>query len=214
MYSVNANQLLEEFELIERLIAKADTIDWLPSDLFKTLPEKRDDMVRRLDEITRPYRKSLKEILAERRALPPLMTCMPQIGFEYDGKFISCTCCLDIWRKLLRTLWRDFPERRAAMAAYVARLGTSRKYISTEREGLFTRSKTSRWVKKHSRELPDGWYMDVNVTPERIHKILPVAVSAAGLKWGMDIRVIWLSTVDSIFASSWTSEETNVHIRA
>ena len=51
--------------------------------------------------------------------------------------------------------------------------------------------KDDRWIRGHSRELVDGWYMDINVTPERIHKILPAVASSADLKWGEDIVVIW-----------------------
>lgn len=196
MNTINTIHLLDELDLTEQLISKASTIDWVTPDLSKILLAKREGLFQTLDKLTRPYRKSLKEILAEKMAgsseLPHLKTrAAATIGFEYGGEVTKCNCCLDIWRKLLRNLWKNYPGKREAMAAAAKRCGNNRSYISSERGSLF-KGKTSWWVMKHSRELMDGWYMDTNVTPERIHKILPIVILAAGLKWGEDVRVFWV----------------------
>jgi len=33
--------------------------------------------------------------------------------------------------------------------------------------------------------------VDVNLNAERMRRILPAAVRAAGLKWGTDVKVYW-----------------------
>lgn len=196
MNTINTNQLLEEFDLTEKVIGKASTIDWVTPDLSKKLLAKRDGLFQTLDKLTRPKRKSLQELLAEKRSassesLHPKTSAAATIGFEYGGEVTKCSCCLDIWRKLLRNLWKNYPDKREAMAMAAKRCGNNRSYISSARECLF-KGKTNWWIKKHSRELLDGWYMDNNVTPERIHKILPNVVYAAGLKWGEEVRVFWV----------------------
>lgn len=193
--TANPNDLLNEFDLIGQLIAKAHTRTWSSPARIQTLEGIFDDMFIALDEETRPRRKTLREIIAERmsaRIAHPL--AIPKktspIGFEYKSDFKPCTSCLDIYRNVLLQLWKDFPEKREAIAASVKRVGYNRSYISNEREKLFHK-KEPRWIRKYSRLMLDGWYIDVNVTPERIRKILPVAVCAAGLKWESDVCVIW-----------------------
>jgi hypothetical protein len=39
--------------------------------------------------------------------------------------------------------------------------------------------------------LVPGWYADTNLNRERMRRILPAAVSAAGLKWGEDVKTYW-----------------------
>lgn len=192
--TINHNELLEDIDLYSKLIKKGSALPWLTPALFKTLLEQHDKKIVVLDKLTHP-RKSFAEILAAKRASfnsqPRIATIKAnRTGYKLDSEFTPCTCCLDIWRQLLRKLWNDYPEKREIMAASAKSFGYNRKYISSDRKNLF-RGKTDWWIRKHSRELSDGWYMDVNVTPERIHKILPSVVSSAGLKWGEDITVIW-----------------------
>lgn len=193
--AINNNELLEEFELYTQLIKRENALPWLTPHLFQIFLELRDAKIKALDKMTRPPRMSFQEILAKKRASSNssarvVTSNVNRIGYKFGDEFTSCTCCLDIWRKLLGKLWNDYPEKREIMAASAKRFGYNRKYISSDRKNLF-RGKSDWWIRKHSRELSDGWYLDVNVTPERIHKILPSVVSSAGLKWGEDITVIW-----------------------
>lgn len=190
------NDLLNEFDLIGQLIANAHTRTWSSPARIQTLEGIFDDMFIALDEETRPRRKTIREILAEKRSA---RIAHPQarpkeiikIGFEYKSEFIPCMSYLDIHRKLLKLLMNDFPEKRKDIATFVhGKLGYNRSYISNDREKLFY-NKDPHWVRKYSRHLIDGWYIDINVNPERIRKILPIAVWAAGLKWGSDVCVIW-----------------------
>lgn len=189
------NELLNEVELYEQLIEMASKLPWLTPSLLKTFEGLRDDRLAALDELTRPPRKNIMALLAEKiaayKSQPKIVTREPvRIGYQYGGEFISCTCCLDIWRKLLRKLWIDYPEKREIMAASAKRFGWNRKYVASERKSLFV-GKDDRWIRGHSRELVDGWYMDINVNPERIQKILPAMVSSAGLRWEEDVVVTW-----------------------
>lgn len=190
-WTVNPNDLLNEIDLIEQLIVQVGNLPWLPSDVLLKSRVRRDVIIKTLDELTRPQRKSLKEILTEKLShIVKPQQALVKIGFEYMGDFVPCASCLGIHRKLLMRLFKDFPEKREIIVERVNRLGYNRIYISNEREDLFHK-KDLCWIRKHSEALLDGWYIDKNVNPERIHKILPVAVSAAGLTWDADVRVIW-----------------------
>lgn len=188
---IDTNDLLEEIDLLDKLVEKACRLTLLTPTLIQTITRLRDDGIATLDELTRPHRKSLKEILAAKLAQPrTIPSNITKVGFEYKNEFIQCTSCLDIWRKLLRKLWNDYPEKREIMAASARCFGYNRKYVSSERKSLF-KGKDDRWIRGRSRELVDGWYMDINVNPERIQKILPAMVLSAGLKWGEDVVVTW-----------------------
>jgi hypothetical protein len=76
------------------------------------------------------------------------------------------------------------------MAAAVASAGYNRSYIAKERDSLFE-FKSLRWILKFSEEFSPGWFMDTNVTPERIKRILPLAVRAAGLDLNNDFAIFW-----------------------
>ncbi|MEI7614478.1 MAG: hypothetical protein WCK63_16380 [Betaproteobacteria bacterium] len=119
--------------------------------------------------------------------LPP-----PEIrrGFLYHGRFIECHTCVGLHRRVLSMLWTDFPERRETMATAVASAGYNRCYIAKERDSLFE-FKSRHWTLKFSEEFSPGWFMDTNVTPERIKRILPLAVRASGLDLNKDFAIFW-----------------------
>lgn len=144
-----------------------------------TLSQRRDALMQRLDVETRP---------AE---LPqPVVQMVIPRGFEYRGKHVPCWTYIDIHTSLLQRLWQDFPERREAMATAVARCGAARNYVATTRQGLFP-GRSLAWAHRYSRRLVEGWYVDTNLNPERMRRILPVATAAAGLDWAQDVKVYW-----------------------
>ena len=49
-------------------------------------------------------------------------------------------------------------------------------------------------AQRYSRRLVDGWYVDTNLNGERMRRILPAAVRAAGLTWGEDVKAYWHAT--------------------
>lgn len=184
------NELLEDIDLYEQLITKKDKLPWLKPDQLLDIAEIFNAKIRRLEELTCPRKMSLKEIIASRIGqLQGVPTKTRKIGYEYKNEFIPCASYLDVYRNFLFQLWEDFPEKRESMAAAAKRLGNNRKYIACDRAGLF-KGKDNCWVKKYSKKLTDGWYIDTNVVPERIQKILPAVIGAAGMKWGLDARII------------------------
>ena len=80
------------------------------------------------------------------------------------------------------------------MAEAVGKFGSTRCYVATSREALFP-GQPGWFTVKHSRQLVEGWYVDTNLGRERMVRILPAAVKAAGLAWGVDAKPYWRSTV-------------------
>jgi hypothetical protein len=97
---------------------------------------------------------------------------------------------IDIHTDLLRHLWTEFPDRRDAMAEAMGLHGTTRAYVAKTREELFP-GHAAAWAMRYSRTLVDGWYLDTNLGRERMRRILPAAVRAAGLVWGQDVKTYW-----------------------
>jgi hypothetical protein len=152
-------------------------------NLLKTLEPRHAAMTADLERITRPRQQVAGRILRT-----------PQRGFEYRGSFAAHPSCIAIHVNLLRCLWTEFPYRRDEMAAALSSSGRSRSYVARNREGLF-HGQPSVWALRHSRPLLDGWYVDTNMNPLQMQKILKVVVAVAGLKWGEDVRVFWRPTV-------------------
>ena len=115
-------------------------------------------------------------------------------GFEYKGKTHHGWSHIGIYRDILKQLFQDFPAKRQAIASAVGFRGYSRKYISCNREELFT-GKSLDWVLKYSDVIVDGWYMDTNVKSSTIRKLLITAVKAADLNWNSDVKVYWEATL-------------------
>ena len=147
-----------------------------------TLEVRRDALTAELDRITRPQRVLPK---------PPLKTIGP--GFEYRGALFGHFSYIDIYTGLLRRLWTDFPEKREAMAKAMGNCGTTRTYVATSIAELFAAHPTE-WAQRHSRTLVVGWYVDVNLNLERMRRLLPAAVRAAGFKLGHDVKIYWRAT--------------------
>ena len=59
--------------------------------------------------------------------------------------------------------------------------GRTRVYVATTRGELFP-GQAEAWTQRYGQALVDGWYVDTNLGRERMRRILPAAVAAAGLK--------------------------------
>lgn len=166
---------MQELEQIESAIQASR--QWIA-----TLECRRETLTAELDRITRPQ-----------PVIPgaPKKTIGP--GLEYRGSVFTHWHYIDIHTDLLRRLWTDFPDHREAMAKAMGCYGTTRTYVATTLAELFPARSTA-WAQRHSRVLVEGWYVDVNLNPERMRRILPAAVKAAGLKWGKDVKIYWRAT--------------------
>lgn len=166
---------LEELEQIESAISASQ--HWLA-----TLHERREALTAELERITRPLP---IVVMAPVRKIGP--------GFEYSGVVTVRWRHTDIHVELLRRLWTEFPDRREAMANAMGRYGTTRTYVARTRAELFP-GHSPAWACRYSRTLVEGWFVDTNLNRERMRRILPAAVAAAGLTWGKDVKIYWLPT--------------------
>ena len=165
---------MQELEQIESAIQASR--QWIA-----TLEGRRETLTAELDHITRP------------QPIPraPMKTIGP--GLEYRGSVSAHWHYIDIHTDLLHRLWTDFPDHREAMAKAMGCYGTTRTYVAKTLAELFPARSTA-WAHRYSRTLVDGWYVDVNLNPERMRRILPAAVRAAGLTWGKDVKIYWRAT--------------------
>lgn len=165
---------MRELEQIEAAIDTARS--WLA-----TLQGRKDALTAELDRITKP----VQGHDAKSKVIGP--------GVEYRGTMYGQWNYIDIHITLLRKLWTDFPEQRESMARAVGLCGNTRAYVAKTRQGLFP-GQSQTFAERHSRALVDGWYLDTNLNRERMRRILPAAVRAAGLRWDEDVRVYWHAT--------------------
>lgn len=163
---------IRELEQIESAIQASQT--WLA-----TLQQRRDTLTSELERIARPLVMPAKP---RPKAIGP--------GLEYRGGMTAHWNHIDIHIDLLHRLWVEFPERRDAMARAVGMYGTTRTYVAKTREELFP-GQSQAFAQRYSRTLVEGWYVDTNLNKERMRRILPAAVAAAGLKWGQDVKAYW-----------------------
>lgn len=172
MYIMQPDQLLSELDSTTKTILAMES-------LLARLVDKQSSLAATLDALTKPVAVPLPPPRKETRK-----------GFSYRGEFSYCNTCVGLHRQVLRMLWQEFPSRQEAMAAAVSNAGYNRCYIASDRNNLFL-LKSRRWTMKFSEEFFPGWYMDTNVTPERIKRILPLIVRAAGLEWNKDFAMNW-----------------------
>lgn len=163
---------LQELEQVEAAISTAQ--HWL-----STLQGRKDALTAELDRLTAP---PVRDVAIGRRFIGP--------GVDYRGTMCHEWNYIDIHIALLKRLWLDFPDKREAMARVIGLCGNTRTYIAKTREALFP-GQSPAFAARYSRPLVDGWYVDTNLNRERMRRILPVAVRAAGLRWGEDVRVYW-----------------------
>ena len=166
---------IQELEQIEAAIRASQ--QWL-----STLQVRREALTAELEEITRPPVVPSKPTT---KAIGP--------GLEYFGKVFHHWNYIDIHIDLLRRLWTEYPDRRDAMAQAMGTCGNTRAYVARTLEELFP-GQPRPWAQRYSRPLVDGWYVDTNLNRERMRRILPAAVRAAGLKWGQDVQAYWRAT--------------------
>ena len=171
--TVQAERLLVEFDEVNAAMAAAST--WMAA-----LELRRHQLADLLDEATRP-------------APPPVAPKIIHRGVQFQGELRRMWNFIDIHLFVLRRLWAAVPDRRGAMAAAMSSRGTARRYVAEDRQRLFM-GKPDVWIRRYSVELSEGWYADTNLSVERMRVLLPIAVRAAGWKWGEDVRVFWRPT--------------------
>jgi hypothetical protein len=152
---------------------------------FTTLEDRRAALTTKLERITRPQPGSSRV---------PVKTI--RRGLEYRREMYEHRYNIDIHIDLLRRLWIEFHDRREAMAEAMGSHGRKRTYVAKTPAELFP-GQPMAFAKKHSRKLVDDWYVDTNLSPTQMRRILPVAVAAAGLSLGKDVKIYWKRTQTS-----------------
>jgi hypothetical protein len=171
--------LLSEYERLEPVLSALKSA-------AEAIQARLHDVASALDAITRPS-------VAPRSVAAPLL----RVGFRYREEIVSTHVYKDIFAGVLLRLWKEFPEKRDAVAAAMAALGRSRRYVSPDRNRLFPYS-SPEWARRHSAPLIDGWWVDLNLNLERYRLLLPRAVRAAGLQWKSDVDVCWRTVRPSL----------------
>jgi hypothetical protein len=163
---------IADYEALEREVSSM-------RERLNVLEPRYAAMTEQLDRITSPANRVQSEPLKIKRR-----------GFEFRGQFFPKWSCIGIHVALMRRLWTEFPEQRDAMAEAAARNARSRSYVARTPEELF-RGHPADWSRRHSRLLVEGWFVDTNMNPGKMQAILKSAVTAAGLVWGQDVKVVW-----------------------
>jgi hypothetical protein len=136
-------------------------------------------MTEQLDRITAPGPRIVPDQARVRRR-----------GFEFRNQFFPEYSCIGIHYALIRRLWIDFPEHRDAMAAAAKQSSRSRSYVARTPDDLFD-GQSAGWSRRHSRVLVEGWFIDTNMNPKQMQKILRSVVAVVGLEWEKDVKVVW-----------------------
>ena len=163
---------IHELEQIELTIVASQ-------NYLQALQERCEALTLELERITRPRTSNVKAALAK---FGP--------GYLYRGELTRRWKSIDIYLDVLRRLWTDFPEKREAIACAVSTKGRTRAYLARTATQLFP-GRALAWTQLHSRLLAYGWYVDTNLSCNQMSGLLPVAVVAAGLKWGEDVKAYW-----------------------
>lgn len=170
--NVESQFLMQELEQIESAIQASQ--EW-----FATLEGRREALAAELEHIKRPQPVSPRV---------PVKTI--RRGLEYRGEMYEHRYNIDIHIDLLCRLWIEFSDHREAMAQAMGSHGRKRTYVAKTPTELFP-SQPLAFAKKHSRKLVDNWYIDTNLNPTQMRRILPVAVAAVGLSLGKDVKINW-----------------------
>lgn len=109
-------------------------------------------------------------------------------GYDYRGTTFRCREKKDIWIGLMQRLLDDFPEKHADIVEALRAKGRKRCYLSRDRQALYE-NKEMGWVVSHSVRLENGWFLDKNLSGEKMLELLHAAVQAAGLTWTDDVTV-------------------------
>lgn len=174
-------RLMREIESLERAIHALCDNDGQPFEAERLrLVEELDLRMRVLDVRTRP---PVSRVICPGRK--------EVSGFEYAGVFHEHRTAIALYRALLRKLWEDLPDDRRAMARAMSARGTMRTYVARDREDLFPLGYSRGWIRRFSEPLIDGWYFDTNLNNSRKQLLCGVAIRAAGLQPGRDIRIVW-----------------------
>ncbi len=180
-------QMLQR-RLVER--AKREEQRRLEEQLeLQKLHQEELELMHKLEQVrTSISMKSEREILVQ-DAASPSAELTPMIGpcLEYRGVRTSYKNGVDLYTDAFKRIWVEYPNHRDAIIAALG-FGRKRTYVARTRDAL----NTPRPLKRYSRRLVDGWYIDTNQCQHQRTHILKIAVSVVkSLSWDQDVKVHW-----------------------
>lgn len=107
-------------------------------------------------------------------------------GFVLKGTATTCRNGREVLVKAIEALAASdsaFLERFASLPKH----GRSRRYISRNRQELYPERPDL--AEEFSYQLPDGYWLGINVSHKAVERILSMACDVAGLRYGVDLRV-------------------------
>lgn len=110
-------------------------------------------------------------------------------GYDYRGETVRCKEKKDIWVGVINRLLQDFPEKQTAIQQALESKGRKRPYLAKSPVDLFP-GKSIEWIDDDKYvPIQGGWFLDKNIDPARYNRLLPAALGAVGLRWGIDVAI-------------------------
>ncbi|MBL8447041.1 MAG: hypothetical protein JNJ44_06470 [Zoogloeaceae bacterium] len=181
--------LLFELDALTAIVGKME-------DLLCLANQRQKQLFAALDFMTAPLISIPIGVVEYEKSADPSLSAPPgpraadrlKRGYDYRGKTKRCWEEKDIWIGVMSRLIHDYPESHADIQQALKSKGRTRTYFSRTPSGLFP-NKSHEWSKKHSVQIPGGWFLDKNLSGDRMKSLLRTAVEAVGLTWGLDVVV-------------------------
>lgn len=183
------DSLLSELDAITAIIGNT-------KNLLSLAEEREKQLIAALDCLTAPPIR-LPIVTTESEASAGPSTCpissppaadKLRRGYDYRGKTKRCFEVNEIWIGVMSLLLHDFPKKQAAIQQALKARGRTRTFLARTQAELFP-DKNHEWGKKYSVQILGGWYLDKNMSGDRMKSLLRSAVEAVGLTWGRDVVV-------------------------
>jgi len=111
---------------------------------------------------------------------------MPSL--TYRGKKNLLSSATKAYVLFFEQLIRDFPDKLTEVENALAANARLRSPFGRDRNNLYS-NKDKDWIEKHSRELADGWFLDVNLDPPPMLEKVRVAAGVCNLVEGRDYTI-------------------------
>lgn len=177
-------------EEANRLYSGLSELRWA-KNFFKTvwggLSRLEEMIISDLDEFTRPC----SEMPGSGKTYSCLSFTQPKRrGFTWKGEFVRARTQIELYEKLMRRIFQEFPDRREEISVSLNSNSRTRPYVARCREDLY-QGKTQEWICQHSDLLVDGWYFDKNLDQSRKIKLLKQSLVTVGLRFNSDVCICW-----------------------
>jgi hypothetical protein len=146
-----------------------------------TLSESENDILRRmlLSPIPPKLQRRVAPIIEPRESKRRGKWAVHLLGEEHKAANMKDAYCTIL--RLLADLDAQFLPRFSMFKS------SSRRFIAKEAISLYMKS--PHLAEDFASKLVDGWFVDTNVSEQQVAKRVRVAAEAAGLRYGVDVKV-------------------------